>query len=123
MRKKPPGASVVPAGTTTNGCVSSLSSSFQPEMSAAAVPELVSSTQSPTGSPLDSTSLMPMRAVPVQVTVSESVLPQSLSLTASVILTGPLLVQVNVGFGALASLSVPALAVQRNVSGAGAASV
>src|SRR5581483_6531478 len=102
MRKKPPGASIVPAGTTTKGCVSSLSSSFHPEMSAVAVPELVSSTQSPTGSPLDSTSLMTRCALPVQVTVSDWLSPQSPSLMASVTLTLPPLVHVNVGFGVLA---------------------
>ena len=58
MKKKPPGASVVPSGTTTKACVSSLSLSFQPEMSTVAALMLVSSTQSPTGSPFDSTSLM-----------------------------------------------------------------
>ncbi len=81
-------------------------------MSAVAVPALVSSTQSPTGSPFDSTSLMTMRAVPVQVTVSDWLSPQSPSLTASERLTLPLVVQVNVGFATLALLSVPALAVQ-----------
>src|SRR5581483_8140284 len=106
MRKNPPGASVVPVGTTTKGCVSSLSSSFQPEMSAVAVPALVSSTQSPTGSPLDSTSLITTCAAPVQVTVSDWLSPQSPSVTASAMLTLPAVVQVNVAFADVELASV-----------------
>jgi len=62
---------------------------------------------------LDSTSLITTCGLPVQVTVNDPVSPQSPSLTASVSVTVPAVVQVNVGLGAPALLSVPALAVQR----------
>ncbi len=48
---------IVLAGMDTNGLVAPASLSFQPETSAGVVPMLVSSTQSATVSPLDSTSL------------------------------------------------------------------
>src|SRR5262245_1725849 len=110
----PPGGSIVPAGMIAMACVGSLSRKPQPVRSAVVPPMLISSTQSPGVPPLDSTSLMRTIAGVggggEQMTVTAPVSVQSPSLTVSVMVDVPSVVQSSAGFGVVGPVSIPEVA-------------
>src|SRR5262245_21811536 len=110
------------AGAVTR--TGSLSRNRQPEMSAVVPPTLISSTQSPGVPPFHSTSLMRTMADAAgageQMIDTVPVSVQSPSLTVSVTVETPTVVQVSVGFGVVAPASMPDVATQEYVIGEGA---
>src|SRR4029079_2979036 len=106
--------------------VSSLSRKIQPLRSAAVPPTLINSTQSSGAPPFDSTSLMRTIAgvggAGEQTTFSVPVSVQSPSLTVSVTVDVPTVVQGSGGFGVVAPASIPDVATHAYVSAAGRAS-
>src|SRR6186713_1659505 len=109
------------AGVVTRAA--SLSRKRQPPRSAAVPPTLTSSTQSPGVPPFDSTSLMRTSAGAAgageQMMLTAPVSVQSPSLTVSVTVEAPAVVQNSVGFGVEAPASMPEDATHEYVRTAG----